>query len=521
MKIKNLVAMAMVALMTSACGSGTEEIPEVPEHEIPGGEIDKPTDKKKNPELQDVINVNNKIVDALKDKLSQGKAELSSYFDAYTYISSTFKNNKYTVQFADGTTTIIDLNNYSSGSRKAGTSRSRSLTGTRSEENSEMFSNSKVYLWEPLPEGTLIDQQVGQLLEDYIGAENIERVSGQACTWQALMGLSEHSIVILNGLGADGKWIVTGQEHTATLDYSTMKNAIGIYTAVVDGKAKHYYMVNDVFVAQYMAPLVDRGIVINAASSSADGNQLAEAFGKIGYTTYLGFDNMVPGTWAAENVSLYLSSLMEDRSTTSEAFTVMSSEYEFKLNDTNIKVSPVFTGAENLRCPYTAYTDRMAVNNLLEHYGCDESLTYETLLADGKIVLDYEKRINMLDLGNCGLEGEVSEMLQWLDQLYMLNLNDNKLSGEIPAFLGGYQKLSALMLQDNQFTGTVPASFERYYTSQGFVNLTGNNLNGQIPFGKYTDANMFFQFDHKYIYNSDGTTTTNTNGLWFSDEPIQ
>ena len=127
----------------------------------------------------------------------------------------------------------------------------------------------------------------------------------------------------------------------------------------------------------------------------------------------------------------------------------------------------------------------------------------------------------MLDLGECGLEGGVSDRFMWLDQLYMLNLDGNRLSGEIPAFLGELPRMTGLMLQDNLFTGNIPASFERYYTNSGFVNLTGNKMNGQIPFGKYADNNIFFQFDHKYQYESDGTVTTNDHGLWFSDEPVK
>lgn len=46
MKIKELICMAMLAMMTVSCGGETPEIPNVPgnEEDIPGGNIEKPVD---------------------------------------------------------------------------------------------------------------------------------------------------------------------------------------------------------------------------------------------------------------------------------------------------------------------------------------------------------------------------------------------------------------------------------------------------------------------------------------------
>ena len=78
-----------------------------------------------------------------------------------------------------------------------------------------------------------------------------------------------------------------------------------------------------------------------------------------------------------------------------------------------------------------------------------------------------------------------------MDQLYLLNLDGNSLSGEIPAFMGDFVNLTCLMLNDNKLTGNVPGSFLKYYEKNAFINLTGNKMNGQIPFGKYVDATEF------------------------------
>ena len=126
----------------------------------------------------------------------------------------------------------------------------------------------------------------------------------------------------------------------------------------------------------------------------------------------------------------------------------------------------------------------------------------------------------MLDLGECGLEGKICREFSWLNKLYLLNLDGNELSGEIPSFMGNFANLTSLMLNDNRLTGNLPASFQNYYEKNAFVNLTGNQMSGQIPFGKYVDAKWFFTFDRKYDYLPDGTVVTNEHGLWFVDEPF-
>ena len=518
MKMKKFIFMAAMAMLASACGSETPDMPGKGE-DGPSAEIVKPNKEKKNPTLADMVNFNKKIAEAFGGKSNGKKEELSSYFEGFSYESSSFKNNKYTITFTDGQQTVIDLNAYKSESHENHSDNSRTAVQTRGETDKNHFSNAKVFLWEPAPFGDLVNQQIGNLLDEYIGKENVKRISGESCTWQSLMDMPEYAITVINGLGVDGKWIVTGQQYTSALDYTSMKDYIGIYTAMVDGVACHYYMVNDMFVSQCMAPLVQRGVVINASSSSAEGKLLTESFAKIGYTSYFGVDNTVAPSWAAETAAKFLTALMTEHTTTGVAFDNVNTAYEFKLDDNNtIKVSPVFSGDTNLQCPYTAYTDRMAITQILEHYKCDTSLTYQSLVDDGKIVLDYYNRVNMLDLSGCGLEGEIFDRFMWLDNLYMLSLDDNSLSGEIPAFMGEFPLLTALKLNDNQITGTIPATFERYYTNNGFINLTGNKMNGLIPFGKSTDNNIFFQFDHKYQKDYDGSIITNDYGLWFADE---
>ena len=100
----------------------------------------------------------------------------------------------------------------------------------------------------------------------------------------------------------------------------------------------------------------------------------------------------------------------------------------------------------------------------------------------------------------------------------MLNLSQNQLTGEIPTELSSLETLSGLDLSDNQLTGNVPESFRLYYDKKIFVNVSGNQLYGQIPFGKLSDANTLFMFDHRYTYSGDGEVIDNKTGLWYADE---
>ena len=519
--MKKMLFMAMMAMTMVACSSETPELPDN------GTENERPVDKEEvgnvNPSLANLVDVHKAMADAFNNLPTATKKDLKQFMGDYSFVNSSYKNNKYIIQFADNTVSVLDLNSYSTTGSRAVTPIAKGAASRGTEKADSLLSNEKVLLWEAAPFGGSIAGKVGELMEAYAGTENVVRLSGAECTWQSLMQLSEYATVVFNGLGADGGWLVTGQEYIEQLDYSSMKKYIGIYSAVVDKKLKHYYMVNADFISENMAPMIERGVVFNASSSSADGDALAQAFAKIGYPTYIGFDNMVPEEWAVEKAELFFTGMMGVRLSTGDAFkNGVGEAYEYMLDNNNkVKVAGVLKGDKKLYSTFTAMTDMIAVNNILEYYKCDESISYESLLADGKIVLDYYGRVNMLDLGDAGLEGVIAPQFSWLTKLFMLNLDNNALSGEIPSFMGEFEQMSSLLLNDNQLTGNIPESFKGYYENNGFVNLTGNKMEGQIPFGKYTDIKVFFTFDRKYSYDSDGTVTTNDHGLWFADEPIQ
>lgn len=520
--MRKIILMTMLAIMMAACNSETPEMPGNNNGNENGNQTEKPDGIKNDPSMGDIIELHKAIANALGNKPSSAKIDLTDYVKDLNYVQSSYENYKYTIEFKDGTVSVLDLNNYNNRVMNQSCIGDRGTVSSLNEENNDStFSNAKVLIWESAPFGSVINEMSDNILTDYVGEENVIKVSGPECTWQSLMEMSEYAMVIINGLGVDGRWIVTGQEYTDILDYSSIKEYIGIYSAIVDGKLKNYYMVNDNFIAQCIANVNERGMIFNASASGANSNWLADAFDKVGYPTYIGLDNMPDKNWIMQKTEQFLTSMFVERNNTGNAFKTIEGIYEYKDQyDKNIKVAFKMKGDDSQYCPYTALTDRMAVMSILDNYGCG-SFTFEELVKDNKIVLDYNKRVNMLDLSSMGLKGSICAQFAWLDQLYMLNLNDNALYGEIPAFMGKYMHLTSLMLNDNELTGNIPETFNYYYENDAFINLTNNKMDGKIPFGKYTDNKTFFNFDHKYQYDYDGAVITNDHGLWFSDEPIQ
>lgn len=518
--MKKITLMTALSFLMTACGGDSSEIPSVTPDDN-NGSVENVVLDKVNPTLDDIAGLNKRIADAIKSKPAGTQADLEEYMGKYSYTGCIYKNNKYLITFKDGTQTVLDLNGYTSKSNNTSktVSRSAGKAVSRTEQADTLLSNSKVIFWEPSPVGTVMHDKLGQLFTDYVGEDNVTLLSGADCTWQSLMGLSEGATVIINGLGFNDEWIVTGQEYIKEIDYSAVQEFISIYSAIVDGTVKHYYMVNHSFISKFIAPLNTNGIVFNASPSSFDKGLLADAFKNAGFPTYIGLDNMDNGAWMADKAEQFFSAMLMDRLSAGQAADdtfLASEEIQVPGIENPVQVACKFKGNESVYFPYTAMTDLMAIKSIMENY--DIPLDIETLCQQERITFGWNDRINLLDLSGLGLSGSISTRFSHLTELVMLNLSQNQLTGEIPDELSSLAMLSALDLSDNQLTGNVPESFRTYYDKKIFINVSENQLNGQIPFGKLTDANTLFMFDHRYVYSGDGVVIDNKTGLWYADE---
>ncbi|PWA90527.1 malectin-like carbohydrate-binding domain-containing protein [Artemisia annua] len=84
---------------------------------------------------------------------------------------------------------------------------------------------------------------------------------------------------------------------------------------------------------------------------------------------------------------------------------------------------------------------------------------------------DATPRVTSLYLDSFGLSGLLPDISS-MDALEIIDLHNNSLSGEIPSFLGTLPNLQQLNLADNQFSGSIPTSLTK--NSKLKLTVTGN-----------------------------------------------
>ncbi|KAL3618210.1 hypothetical protein CASFOL_038531 [Castilleja foliolosa] len=92
--------------------------------------------------------------------------------------------------------------------------------------------------------------------------------------------------------------------------------------------------------------------------------------------------------------------------------------------------------------------------------------------------------VTRIDLGDCGLSGQLVPELGRLKNLKFLLLYQNNLSGPIPPELGDLNNLWSLDLSRNVLTGPLPASLGKL-SSVKFLQLNDNKLSGCTPIGAW------------------------------------
>lgn len=516
--MKKYTLMTVLSFLMTACGGDSTEMPGTyPED----NNVENSSKDKVNPTLGDVITLNKKIADAFNNKPTLTQADLEEFMGNFTFEKCTYKNNKYLIVFKDGTQTVLDLNNYKSKASSKANSRSAGHTESRAEVSDSLLSNAKVLFWESSPMGTTQHDRIGKLVEDYVGVENVTVLSGENCDLQSVVNMAEYATVIINALGFNDEWLVTGLEYTEHFDYSSLQEYISIYSTVVDGKLKHYYMVNQKFVSKFVAPINERAIIFNVSPSGFEKGVLADAFQQSGFSTYIGFDNMTNEELTGEKAEYFFTAMLEGHVSVQKAadeYLLKTEEIKIDQIENPVSVSCKIKGSDKVYYPYTTATDKMAIKRIVEQYKL--GLDLESLEDDNRLAYGYDGRIIILDLSYMQLEGAISEQFSHLTELIMLDVSGNSLTGNIPSELGNFTKMTAINLSNNELTGNVPTSFRGYYDANKSINVRDNQLTGQIPFGKYSDNKEFFQFDHRYEYTTDGKVYDNQTGLWFVDEPI-
>ncbi|KAL4618409.1 hypothetical protein ACB092_06G008100 [Castanea dentata] len=114
------------------------------------------------------------------------------------------------------------------------------------------------------------------------------------------------------------------------------------------------------------------------------------------------------------------------------------------------------------------YSDGPFESELLVIKG--NSLEYSTTLG----------LVNIIDLSNNNLSGEIPKEVASLQGLQSLNLSFNILTGRIPENIGDMRSIESIDFSINQLSGQIPQSMSSL-TFLSHLNLSNNNLIGRIP----------------------------------------
>ncbi|XP_010547527.1 PREDICTED: probable LRR receptor-like serine/threonine-protein kinase At4g37250 [Tarenaya hassleriana] len=85
--------------------------------------------------------------------------------------------------------------------------------------------------------------------------------------------------------------------------------------------------------------------------------------------------------------------------------------------------------------------------------------------------------LRFLDLSNNLISGELPVSFGGLQNLQVLNLSDNALVGKLPASISSLGNLTVVSLKNNYFSGEIPGGFR----TAEFLDLSSNLINGSLP----------------------------------------
>ncbi|CAN0892450.1 Receptor kinase-like protein Xa21 [Linum grandiflorum] len=134
--------------------------------------------------------------------------------------------------------------------------------------------------------------------------------------------------------------------------------------------------------------------------------------------------------------------------------------------------------------------------------GKDNDLNFLTSLTNATNLVD----IIVLAASNNNLSGPISSSIGNLKSLKKMFLDTNKLFGYIPSSIGNLTELLELYIGYNHLHGEIPTSIQNCQRLLYFLDLSSNNLSGQIPkFLELMNISRLLNLSHN---NFDGEVPT-------------
>ncbi|XP_027346643.1 probable LRR receptor-like serine/threonine-protein kinase At4g37250 isoform X2 [Abrus precatorius] len=110
--------------------------------------------------------------------------------------------------------------------------------------------------------------------------------------------------------------------------------------------------------------------------------------------------------------------------------------------------------------------------------------------------LSQASQLRFLNLSNNLITGEVPESLTQLRNLGFLNLSDNALAGKVPDNLSNMQNLTVASLKNNYLSGFLPSGLRRLQ----FLDLSSNLLNGTLPLDFGGDIMLYLNISYNRFF---------------------
>lgn len=122
-----------------------------------------------------------------------------------------------------------------------------------------------------------------------------------------------------------------------------------------------------------------------------------------------------------------------------------------------------------------------SMEHLVRLMSLDLSHNHLTGSIPGSVMGKMKSMQIFLNLSYNLLDGNIPQELGMLEAVQAIDLSNNNLSGIIPKTLGGCRNLFSLDLSGNKLSGSIPAEALVQMSMLSRINLSRNDLNGQIP----------------------------------------